>query len=191
MTSHLGFRRSTPRPSMLTNLCLQNHDYGLSINQGHAPFSMNAGEPTTRYGRTHWVWERNNRLKFIKASGNLRPVYHHEPWSWTMEDGYVPWSDSLNNQSTKPLGPSLGVYRMGTERNDHAPNNECDELFLLIYAQKSSLTILLSSSSLSKKNYHFKFLFNISLPWTPVFFYESTSFASPTAKPFGPCQRIM
>ena len=32
---------------------------------------------------------------------------------------------------------------------------------------------------------------NISLPWALAFFYQRTSFASPTAKHVGPCQWIM
>ena len=72
-------------------------------------------------------------------------------------------------------------------------------LIFAIYAQKgsferkkkSSLIILLSSSSLpppQKKNNSFKIHYNnISLPWAPAFFYQGTSFASPTAKPIGPC----
>jgi hypothetical protein len=39
----------------------------------------------------------------------------------------LPWSDSFKNQFTNILGPSLGVNQMWTERNDHAPESECDD----------------------------------------------------------------
>ena len=48
---------------------------------------------------------------------------------------------------------------------------------------KSSLTILLSSSSLPPRKHSLKYYYNnISLPWAFIFFYQSTSFASPNTK---------
>jgi hypothetical protein len=35
------------------------------------------------------------------------------------------WSDCLENQFTKLLGPSLGVNQMWTKKNDYASKNEC------------------------------------------------------------------
>jgi hypothetical protein len=61
-----------------------------------------------------------------------------------------------------------------------------------IFEKNPSLNILLSSLIFifsSPKNISLKIYYNIiSLPWAPAFFYESTSFASPTAKHVGPCQ---
>ena len=126
----------------------------------------------------------------------------HERWPFPWFDFMVqlPWSNFLEIQSTKPSRPSLGVNWMRTKRNDYAPKNECVDLFFNICPKralkkslkKSSLTILLSSLvfifSSPKKcslkiHYH-----NISLPWALAIFCQSTSFASPTAKPVGPCQ---
>ena len=52
-----------------------------------------------------------------------------------MEDGIFPWSDlwsyfhGHSYENLKPLGPSLGVNRMWTKRNDHAPKSECVDFF--------------------------------------------------------------
>ena len=53
----------------------------------------------------------------------------------------------------KALGPSLGVNWMWTKKNDHAPKNECVDLFWYMFekgilGKKSSLTIFLSSLGL-------------------------------------------
>jgi hypothetical protein len=40
------------------------------------------------------------------------------------------------NQFGKSLGSSLGVNRMWTERNDHAPKSECDADFFNIYSKR-------------------------------------------------------
>jgi hypothetical protein len=50
-----------------------------------------------------------------------------KPWN----DGLFPWSNSLKKQFTKPLFPSLGVNRMWTKRNDHAPKSSCVDLFII------------------------------------------------------------
>ena len=42
------------------------------------------------------------------------------------------------NQFAKCLGPSLGVNRMWTKKNDHAPKNECAD-FLNICPKKENL----------------------------------------------------
>ena len=60
-----------------------------------------------------------------QPSPQFKAGLHHAPWSRTMEDGLFPWSNFLENQFTKPLGPSLGADRMWTKRNGHAPKNEC------------------------------------------------------------------
>ena len=67
----------------------------------------------------------------------LGPVYttDHElgPWKmlylWSEFMGQIPWSKFLKNQFTKFLGPSLGVIRMWTMKNDHAQQNEGVDLF--------------------------------------------------------------
>jgi hypothetical protein len=69
----------------------------------------------------------------------LRASLHQGPFSWTMEDDLVPWSNFhgpifSKNQFTQPLGHSLGVNQMLTKRNDHAP--KVDVLIYLIYVQK-------------------------------------------------------
>jgi hypothetical protein len=54
-----------------------------------------------------------------------------------MKDGFLPWSNfhgpifvKINkNQFTKPLGPSLGVNRVWTKRNNYAPKIECVGFF--------------------------------------------------------------
>ena len=38
-------------------------------------------------------------------------------------------SDYLRNQFKKLLGPSLGVNRMWTKKNDHPPKSECADFF--------------------------------------------------------------
>jgi hypothetical protein len=63
------------------------------------------------------------------------------------------WSDFLIFFVLKALGRSLGVNRMWTKKNDHAPKRECAGLFLYmskkdIFEENSSLLILLSSLGL-------------------------------------------
>ena len=48
------------------------------------------------------------------------------PWSDLMVQ--LSWSKFLN-QFIKHVGSSLGVNRMWTKRNDHAPKNECANFF--------------------------------------------------------------
>jgi hypothetical protein len=120
---------------------------------------------------------------------------HQGPWSRTMEDGFLPWSDLVvqlpwvqflkNNQFTKFLGPSLVVNQMWTKRNDHAPKSDCVDFFLNMPKNDSlkkfpSLTILLFSHafiffSLKKIQYKFIiimiFLYHGPLPfstWAPL-----------------------
>ena len=54
------------------------------------------------------------------------------PWTmksalgrWPFSMVQLPWFDFLKNQFTKPLGPSSCANRKWTNRNDHAPKNEC------------------------------------------------------------------
>ena len=56
------------------------------------------------------------------------------PWKMAFFHGSISWSNfhgliSLKKKSTKLLGPSLGVTRMWTKKNDHAPKNECVGFF--------------------------------------------------------------
>ena len=116
----------------------------------------------------------------------------------------LPWSHILNNQFTKVFGLSLGVNRMWSKRNDHASKSECADFFKYMsnkgsFEEKkkhSSLTMLLSSFvfvflSPPKKISSKFYFYSMSLPWALAFFHQSTSFASPTSKPVGPCQWIM
>ena len=159
------------------------------------------GSPSSDLGLRTW--------EPCEAALNLRASLHHGPWSRTLEDGLfawfdlmvqLPWSDFLKNQFTKPLGPSLGVNWIWIKRNDHAPKSECVDLFFFNvqkgqFWKNSSLTILLSSLVFifSSRNYiPLSFYYNnISLPWALAFFYHITSFASPTAKPGGPCHWLL
>ena len=102
----------------------------------------------------------------------LRAGSHHGPWSMTMEDGIcprsdlmiqLPWFDFLPNQFTKPLGPSLGVNRMCTKRNDHAPKRKSVDFFNICpkgAVLKKTIQVwsfsclLLSSSSLPPPKIH-------------------------------------
>ena len=130
-----------------------------------------------------------------------------------MEDGLFPWADLmvqfpwydiLKNQFTKSLDPSLGVNQMWTKRNDHGPRGMTmhQKVNVLKYMSKRTVLkeekyhfpqlfcLLLSSSSrslLPKKNSLKLYYNNISLPWALAFFYQSTSFASPTGKPVTVC----
>ena len=61
----------------------------------------------------------------------------HERWPFSM----LRFLQKISLQLTKPLGPSLGVNRMWTKRNDNAPKNECADC--LIYVQKGSFGLLL------------------------------------------------
>ena len=72
------------------------------------------------------------KSSFLTKFSYLGPVYTMDHESPTMEDGLFPWSDLmvqlpwpdfLENQFTKPLGPSLGVNRMWIKKNDHAPRS--------------------------------------------------------------------
>ena len=111
------------------------------------------------------------------------------------------WSNFLTNQFTKPLGPSLGVNWMWTKRNDHVPKNGCVGFCFLCMSKKGSFEFFLSLHILlftlvfifssTRKNSLKIYYNNTSLPWALAFFYQSTFFASPTAKPVGPCQWIM
>ena len=94
----------------------------------------------------------------------------------------LPWPNLLTNQFIRPLGPSLGVNRTWTKRNDHAPKSECVDFFI-IYVQKGSfekkgkwsrsITLLLSLVLVffppPKKIIYVFFYNNISLPWALAF----------------------
>ena len=121
-----------------------------------------------------------------------------------MEDGLFSWSDFmvqfLKNQVTKSLGLSLHVNRMWTKRNDHAPKSEC--VFIFIYVLKKGKfekfrfdhSFVFSYLHLlflpQKKSLKFDYN-NIFLPKALVFFYHSTSFATPTTKLIGLCHWTM
>jgi hypothetical protein len=63
----------------------------------------------------------------------------------------LPCSNLLKNQFKKPLGPSLGVNRMWTKKNGHAPRSKMCWFFYIyaskkaILKRKKNLTIFLSS----------------------------------------------
>jgi hypothetical protein len=46
-----------------------------------------------------------------------------------MKDGLFPWSNFFLNQLTKLLGPSLGVNRKCTKRDDCVPKGDCANFF--------------------------------------------------------------
>ena len=74
-------------------------------------------------------------LKCLLVKFIVRAGLHYKPWSRTMEEGLFQWSNFLKKSILKALSPSLGVNRMWTKKNDHAPKSECAD-FILIYAQK-------------------------------------------------------
>ena len=156
-----------------------------------------------------WGW----RLHDFIGNPNLHlyfgPVYtmDHEVGPWKMafsQDGLTSWSGFFKTKSfAKLFGPSLGVHRMWTKRNNaHASKSERVDFFdilskRVVLEKEKKIQIwpfsclFLSSSSLPQKN-SLKFYYSsISLPWAPAFFCHATSFAFPTAKPVGPCQRII
>ena len=106
-----------------------------------------------------------------------------------------PWSDFLKNQFTKLVGLSLGVNRMWIKRDDHAPKVDVMMIFIFsMYVQKwqfwkqfkfdcSLVIVCLHSNN--------KFITTFLCHGPCFFFFWSTSFASPTTKPVGPCKRIM
>jgi hypothetical protein len=88
--------------------------------------------------------------------GPWKMAFLHGPTSWSNIHGPI----SLKIRFTKPWGPSLGVNQMWTGRNDHAPKwnvliffNMCSKRAILKRKETSSLTILLSSSSLPRKDF--------------------------------------
>ena len=130
----------------------------------------------------------------ISSPWILRASLHHGPWSWTMEDGLFPWSslmvnilcsDFLKNQFTKPLGLSLGVNRMWSKKNDHAPKSECVD-YLKIYAQKghfwrkknSSSTILLSSLGLHLSSFLVKCVKDVACKSSHNNFYQKNEWVN-------------
>jgi hypothetical protein len=93
----------------------------------------------------------------------------HFPWSELTVQ--LSWSDFLENQFTKSLGFPLGVNRMWTKRNHHAPNSECvdslnlcpqrkvlkkqikfDHSLLIIFSSPTSSSSSSSSSLSSSQN---------------------------------------
>ena len=110
---------------------------------------------------------------------------------WTMEDDvfsmvrlYGPTAIVRILELTKPLGPSLRVNRMWTKRNDEC----CPKRVVLIIKQIPSSERSLVFSSPTKQN---KSIITIFISHGPfAFFYQSTYFASPTAKSIEPCQWI-
>ena len=68
----------------------------------------------------------------------------HERWPFSM----LRFLQKISLQLTKPLGPSLGVNRMWTKRNDYAPKNECADC--LIYVQKRQFWIIIILNKLIK-----------------------------------------
>ena len=51
----------------------------------------------------------------------------HERWPFSMVQLHV--LISSKKSFPKAFGPSLGLNRMWIKRNDHAPKNECVDLF--------------------------------------------------------------
>ena len=82
-----------------------------------------------------------------------------------------------------------------------APKSECDDVFntcpkrAILKNNNKQITFhhsLVFIFSSPQKYIHSKKDRNIiSLPWAPNFFYWSTSFTSPIAKPIAPCRWIM
>jgi hypothetical protein len=117
----------------------------------------------------------------------LRAGLHHGPWSRTVKDDLLPWSDFmvqflgsdfLENQFIKLLGPSLGVNGMWTKRNDHAPKSECvgfSNICLERVVLKNKIQvwpffcILLLLSSIPPKKSLKSYYKNISLSWALPF----------------------
>ena len=123
----------------------------------------------------------------------------HERWPNSMVQ--LLWSNFLNNQFTKPLGPSLGVNLMWTTRNDHAPKSECVDVFLICaqkgqFQKNSSLTILLSSLLFlfsSPNKISLKFYYNNNFCHAPplAFFLSEHLFCLSHLKPIEARQWIM
>ena len=145
--------------------------------------SATIGHIETNWSLALFLWV------MIMASGlrNLRAGLHHGPWSRTMEDGLFSWSDFmvwiLKNPFTKPLGPSLGVNQMWTKRNDHAPKSKKGQLKKF---QVWPLSCLLFTFSFFQK-FHWEFNIISFFVMGPCLFLWEHLFASPTAKPVGPC----
>jgi hypothetical protein len=88
-----------------------------------------------------WIWSQANWTQLINwvmsnAWNSTTYICVSKGWftPWTMKSDHGRWPFSMvplggptsmvlssKNQFTKPLGPSLGVNRMWTKRNDHAP----------------------------------------------------------------------
>ena len=109
------------------------------------------------------------------------------PWKMALFHGLASWSkfhdlNSLKNQFTKLLGPSLGVNRMWTKSNDRALKNQCVDFFNICSKWgilktkrriKFDLTLVFSCLHLLFPNKKFikKILSNnISLPLGPYLF---------------------
>ena len=127
-----------------------------------------------------------------------------------MEDGLFPWSNFFPKiKIRKPLGPSVGVNQMWTQRNDHASNSDCvdfcnicpKKVLLKEKKKKLSLTILLSSLvfifSFPPKNKNiFPYHNNICPPWALPFSTRAPLLSLPPQNPLDhvglkTCQWIM
>ncbi len=75
---------------------------------------------------------RMSQVVIVVPKGSVYSVDHKVgPWKMAFCRGPIFFLNK--NQSRKSLGPSLGVNRMWTKRNnDHAPKSEC--LCFIIYA---------------------------------------------------------
>ena len=64
---------------------------------------------------------------------NMHNHYEGRFTPWTMKSDHARWPyfmvRYLKDQYTKSLGPSLGVNRLWTKMNDHAPKSECADFF--------------------------------------------------------------
>ena len=143
----------------------------------------------------------------------IRAGLHHGPWSWTMEDGlffHGPtwWSNffgliSLKKNIYKVFGP-LTRCKPNVDQKEERPCTKkwmcC--LFLNIGPKTAFLdfffkfdhSFVLSCLCLlfPKRKFHWFFIITIfSLHGPLSSFYQSTCFASPNAKPVGPCEWIM
>ena len=127
----------------------------------------------------------------------MKSVHGRWPSSMVRHDGptYGPISFLFLNQFTKPLGPSLGVNRMWTKRNDHAPKNECAS-FLLKYMSKR--VALKRKEKKRKENLTFTILlsFLVIIFSFPIFLFwckmkwSWDKFNKPITNPTGPWDNV-
>ena len=140
---------------------------------------------------------------------HLGPIYNmdHEVGPWKMEffHGQTSWSNLhvrfLKKTIYKAFGPLIRC-KPNVDQEEWSCTKSEIMCWILEYMSKkdslkknSSMTIfclLLSSSSLPPKISSLNIIMKIFLCHGPLpLFYENTCFASPTAKPIGPCRYII